>query len=156
MDLNLTILGQIITFVMFIFFCSKYIWPPLISTIEKRQKEISDSINLAENAKKDFLKIKKESEDYLNNTKKQADLIILQANNKKEKIIQKAKEKAAKEYKKIISQAQIDINNKKRAIYLDLNKHIAKLVSNGIEKLIGNYINEEIDKKITEDLIDKL
>lgn len=54
MNLNATILGQAIAFVLFVLFCMKYVWPPLIAAIEKRQKEIADGLASAERAKKDL------------------------------------------------------------------------------------------------------
>ena len=52
MNLNATILGQAIAFVLFVLFCMKYVWPPLMAAIEKRQKEIADGLSSAERAKK--------------------------------------------------------------------------------------------------------
>lgn len=52
MNLNATILGQAIAFVLFVLFCMKYIWPPIMAAIEKRQKEIADGLSSAERAKK--------------------------------------------------------------------------------------------------------
>jgi ATP synthase F0 subunit b len=42
--MNATILGQAIAFVLFVWFCMKYVWPPLMAAIEKRQKEIADGL----------------------------------------------------------------------------------------------------------------
>ncbi|MGP1954025.1 MAG: F0F1 ATP synthase subunit B family protein, partial [Arsenophonus sp. NC-QC1-MAG3] len=50
MNFNATILGQVIAFVLFVLFCMKYIWPPIMAAIEKRQKEIFDSLSSAEQA----------------------------------------------------------------------------------------------------------
>lgn len=52
MNLNATILGQAIAFVLFVWFCMKYVWPPIMAAIEKRQKEIADGLASAERAKK--------------------------------------------------------------------------------------------------------
>lgn len=54
MNMNATILGRAIAFVIFVWFCMKYVWPPLMAAIEKRQKEISDGLASAERAKKDL------------------------------------------------------------------------------------------------------
>jgi len=53
-NLNATILGQAIAFVLFVLFCMKYVWPPIMAAIEKRQKEIADGLSSAERAKKDL------------------------------------------------------------------------------------------------------
>ncbi len=52
MNLNATILGQAIAFVLFVIFCMKYVWPPIMAAIEKRQQEIADGLSSAERAKK--------------------------------------------------------------------------------------------------------
>ena len=54
MDINLTILGQTIAFILFVWFCMKFVWPPLMAAIEKRQQEIADGLSSAERAKKDL------------------------------------------------------------------------------------------------------
>lgn len=55
MNLNATILGQAIAFVLFVWFCMKYVWPPIMAAIEKRQKEIADGLASAERAKRSGL-----------------------------------------------------------------------------------------------------
>lgn len=52
MNLNATILGQAIAFVLFVIFCMKYVWPPIMAAIEKRQQEIADGLSSAERAKR--------------------------------------------------------------------------------------------------------
>ncbi len=54
MNLNATILGQAIAFILFVAFCMKYVWPPIMAAIEKRQKEVADGLASAERAKKDL------------------------------------------------------------------------------------------------------
>lgn len=54
MNMNATLLGQAISFGMFVWFCMKYVWPPIIKAIEDRQKKIADGLQAAERAKKDL------------------------------------------------------------------------------------------------------
>ena len=49
MNINLTMLGQLIAFVMFVVFCMRYVWPPLTEMMRTRQKLIADGL---ENASK--------------------------------------------------------------------------------------------------------
>lgn len=65
MNLNATILGQAIAFVLFVLFCMKYVWPPLMAAIEKRQKEIADGLASAERAHKDLDLAKASATDQL-------------------------------------------------------------------------------------------
>ena len=48
MDINMTLIGQTIAMVVFVWFCMKYIWPPIMTAIEERQTEIADGLAAAE------------------------------------------------------------------------------------------------------------
>lgn len=76
MNLNATILGQAIAFVLFVLFCMKYVWPPLMAAIEKRQKEIADGLASAERAHKDLDLAKASATDQLKKAKAEAQVII--------------------------------------------------------------------------------
>ena len=65
MNLNATILGRAIAFILFVWFCMKYVWPPLMAAIEKRQKEIADGLASAERAHKDLDLAKASATDQL-------------------------------------------------------------------------------------------
>lgn len=82
MNLNATILGQAIAFVLFVLFCMKYVWPPLMAAIEKRQKEIADGLASAERAHKDLDLAKASATDQLKKAKAEAQVIIEQANKR--------------------------------------------------------------------------
>lgn len=93
MNMNATILGQAIAFVIFVWFCMKYVWPPLMAAIEKRQKEISDGLASAERAKKDLDLAQANATDQLKKAKAEAQVIIEQANKRRSQILMKQKRK---------------------------------------------------------------
>ena len=104
MNLNATILGQAIAFVLFVLFCMKYVWPPLMAAIEKRQKEIADGLASAERAHKDLDLAKASATDQLKKAKAEAQVIIEQELRKQvailavagaEKIIERSVDEAA-------------------------------------------------------------
>ncbi|CAH0164577.1 ATP synthase subunit b [Rahnella aquatilis] len=76
MNLNATILGQAIAFVLFVWFCMKYVWPPIMAAIEKRQKEISEGLSSAERAKKELDLAQADATDQLKKAKAEAQVII--------------------------------------------------------------------------------
>lgn len=94
MNLNATILGQAIAFVLFVLFCMKYVWPPLMAAIEKRQKEIADGLASAERAHKDLDLAKASATDQLKKAKAEAQVIIEQANKRRAQILDEAKTEA--------------------------------------------------------------
>ncbi len=40
MNMNATILGRAIAFILFVWFCMKYVWPPLMAAIENVRKKL--------------------------------------------------------------------------------------------------------------------
>ncbi|MGP1954572.1 MAG: F0F1 ATP synthase subunit B, partial [Arsenophonus sp. NC-QC1-MAG3] len=94
MNFNATILGQVIAFVLFVLFCMKYIWPPIMATIENRQKEIADSLSSAEQAKKNLYLAKADATERLRKAKTEAQIIIERANKQRIQMIEKAKVEA--------------------------------------------------------------
>ncbi|EBS5739732.1 F0F1 ATP synthase subunit B, partial [Salmonella enterica subsp. enterica serovar Eastbourne] len=94
MNLNATILGQAIAFVLFVLFCMKYVWPPIMAAIEKRQKEIADGLSSAERAKKDLDLAQANATDQMKKAKAEASALIDQANKQRAQIIDEAKAEA--------------------------------------------------------------
>ncbi|CAL4041876.1 ATP synthase subunit b [Buchnera aphidicola (Phyllaphis fagi)] len=152
MDLNATILGQSISFVLFIWFCMKFIWPKIINTIEKRKQEIFIALSTAEKSRKDLELLKTKSNEIINRSQKKAILILKQANHNKLIILEQAKLQAEQEKKKILLQANYEINIKKEQIKHELIQQISILAINIAEKIIKSSANKE--KNI--DLINQL
>jgi F-type H+-transporting ATPase subunit b len=107
--MNATILGQAIAFVIFVWFCMKYVWPPLMAAIEKRQKEISDGLASAERAKKDLDLAQANATDQLKKAKAEAQVIIEQANKRRSQILDEAKAEAEQERTKIVHKRRLKL-----------------------------------------------
>lgn len=128
MNLNATILGQAIAFVLFVLFCMKYVWPPLMAAIEKRQKEIADGLASAERAHKDLDLAKASATDQLKKAKAEAQVIIEQANKRRSQILDEAKAEAEQERTKIVAQAQAEIEAERKRAREELRKQVAILL----------------------------
>ena len=116
MNINATILGQAIAFILFVAFCMKYVWPPIMAAIEKRQKEIAEGLASAERAKKDLDLAQANVTDQLKKAKEEAQVIIEQANKRRTQILDEAKTEAENERNRIVAQAQAEIDaERKRA-----------------------------------------
>ncbi|NIG62739.1 MAG: F0F1 ATP synthase subunit B [Serratia symbiotica] len=152
MNLNATILGQAIAFVMFVWFCMKYVWPPIMAAIEKRQKEIADGLALAERAKKDLALAQANAADHLKTAKAEAQELIEYANKRKAQIIDEAKAEAEQERNKIVAQAQAKIKAECKRAREELRKQVAMLAIAGAEKII----ERSVDEAANSDIIDKL
>ena len=154
MNLNATILGQAIAFVLFVLFCMKYVWPPLMAAIEKRQKEIADGLASAERAHKDLDLAKASATDQLKKAKAEAQVIIEQANKRRSQILDEAKAEAEQERTKIVAPAEIEAERKRARE--ELRKQVAILAVAGAEKIIERSVDEAANSDIVDKLVAEL
>ncbi|MFT8229862.1 MAG: F0F1 ATP synthase subunit B [Enterobacterales bacterium] len=156
MNINATIFGQIIAFIIFVSFCMKFIWPPLIDAINKRQKDIAKNISAAEDIKNKANLLQIKSINNLKNTKLQANIIINNAYSLKEEIIKKAKIEAQIEKNKIIYNAQLEINRKYSIARKELQNDISMLSIKCVKKIFKHSMNKIVNDDIIEKIVSKL
>lgn len=152
MNMNATLLGQAITFVLFVWFCMKFVWPPLIRAIEKRQKEIADGLNSAEAAKKDLELAQANTNEVMQQAKVEATAIIEQANKRKAVILEEAQQEAVREKERIVAQGMAEIEAERKRVREELKQQVAMLAITGAEKII----ERSVDEAANSDIIDKL
>ncbi|KAB8312108.1 F0F1 ATP synthase subunit B [Rouxiella chamberiensis] len=156
MNLNATILGQAIAFVLFVVFCMKYVWPPIMAAIEKRQKEISEGLSSAERAKKELDLAQADATDQLKKAKAEAQVIIEQANKRKAQIVDEAKTEAEQERNKIVAQAKAEIDAERQRAREELRKQVGILAIAGAEKIIERSVDEAANSDIVDKLVAEL
>ncbi len=156
MNINATILGQAIAFILFVAFCMKYVWPPIMAAIEKRQKEVADSLASAERAQKDLDIAQANASDQLKKAKEDAQVIIEQANKRRAQILDEAKAEAETERNKIVAQAQSEIDAERKRAREELRKQVALLAVAGAEKIIERSVDEAANSDIVDKLVAEL
>tara|TARA_R110001583_G_scaffold116631_3_gene267424 strand:+ start:76 stop:546 length:471 start_codon:yes stop_codon:yes gene_type:complete len=152
MNINATLIGQAIAFAIFVWFCMKYVWPPLLDAIEARQKKIADGLTQAERAGKDLELAQAKASEKLKQAKAQAAEIIDQANKRRAQIVEEAKNEAQTERNKIIVQGEAEVEAERNRAREELRQQVAVLAIAGAEKII----KRSIDKEANSDIIDKL
>jgi F-type H+-transporting ATPase subunit b len=152
MNINATLIGQAIAFAVFVWFCMKYVWPPLLDAIEARQKKIADGLTQAERAGKDLELAQAKAAEKLKEAKAQAAEIIDQANKRRTQIVEEAKNEANVERSKIIAQGEAEVEAERNRAREELRQQVAVLAIAGAEKII----KRSIDKEANSDIIDKL
>lgn len=156
MNLNATIFGQIISFIIFVWFCMKYVWYPLMSIIEKRQREISDNLASARYAKIESDRINSEALICLKAAKIKAQEIINNANLCKVQILDAVKYEAEQERSRILSQTRQQIIHEKNYAIEELKQGIGTLVINATEKVIKYSMNEKMNHNLVNTIIAEL
>ncbi|CAL4041918.1 F0F1 ATP synthase subunit B [Buchnera aphidicola] len=153
MNLNSTIIGQAISFFLFVWFCMRYIWPPILMTIEKRQKYISDNLNFVkkerESLKLDQDKIKKEIEDQ----KKEALKMINEAKKQRNIILEEARINAEKERNILMLKAHSDILLERVKLREELSRQVGGIAFLMAEKILQRSIKKNENNDIINELI---
>ncbi|MBB1313228.1 MULTISPECIES: F0F1 ATP synthase subunit B [Aliivibrio] len=156
MNMNATLLGQAIAFALFVWFCMKYVWPPIMEAIEERQKKIADGLSAAERAAKDLDLAQANASDQLKEAKRAATEIIEQANKRKGQILDEAREEALTERQKILTQGEAELETERNRARDELRKQVATLAVIGAEKILERSINLEAQKDILDNITAKL
>jgi len=155
-NLNATILGQAISFVFFVWFCMKYIWPPIILAIETRQKEIKESLFNVQQAQEELSIIQKSIDKKIKEAKEKAFNIVNEANEQRLLILEDAKSKALKESQKILINTQLEIDMKILDARKNLHKEIVNLSISMAEKIIKKNIGKDENRDLVDELITSL
>ncbi|CAL4317470.1 F0F1 ATP synthase subunit B [Buchnera aphidicola] len=156
MHINATILGQAISFIFFVFFCMKFIWPKIIKVIEKRQSEVRKSMIRLKKAKNKIDRINQKNILKIHSAKKKSFKIIESAFEKKNFIIEDAKKKAFFERKKILKEMKLLISIMKIKAYNDIKKKSISLGIKIAEKILKEKLVKEdhLNKSIKQFILD--
>lgn len=152
MNINLTIIGQSLSFIVFAWFCMKFIWPPIINALRERQRQIAQGLEQAEQAEQNMELAKQKSDEIIEQAKQNAQEIIEQANHRSDQLIEKAKQQAAEESKRLHEAAQSDIEQEVNRAREGLREQVSELVISGVEKVLQT----SVDRKQHDDTLRQL
>lgn len=141
MNINFTLIAQAIAFAVLIWFTVKFVWPPLLSAIETRQKEIADGLAAASEGRNALEVAAKKSEITLNEAKQKASEIISQAEKRGSQIVEDAKGVAKAEGDRIIAGAKAEIEQEINRAKEGLRSQVSSLAVAGAEKILRKEIN---------------
>ena len=151
MNINLTLFGQMIAFGIFVWFCFKYVWPPLTDAMEQRRQRIAKGLQDAVEAEKSLHKAAEQSEVELVAARKTAAQILERANKRGTVIVDEARVKAREEGERILAGARAEIERETKQARESLRASLSKLVVEGSEVVLANEV-----KQAPQDLIDRL
>jgi F-type H+-transporting ATPase subunit b len=152
MDFNLTLIGQTIAMVVFVWFSMKFIWPVLMNVIEKRRKEIADGIAAGEKGYKELADARQGSEAILAEARQKAVQVVDIAHKRSSELVGEAKNMAATESERIMAAARSETANEKTRARDSLRKEVAALALAGATKVLGR----EVDANAHAALLDEL
>lgn len=152
MNINATIIGQIIAFAVFVAFCMKYVWPPIMQALEERKKKIADGLAAAERGRHEQELAEKRAQQVIHEAKEQASEIVAQAQKRGNEIVDESKSNARVEGERILNTAKAEIDQEVNRARDELKAQVAGIALAGASKILGR----EIDEKAHTDLLDEL
>ena len=156
MNINLTLIGQMIAFVCFVMFCMKYVWPPILAAMAEREKKISDGLAAADRASHDLELAKEKAVERLKEAKHEAAGIVDAANKRGNQIVEEAKGVAVVEADRVKASAQAEIEQETNRAREQLRGQVAALSLAGAEKVLGAAIDQEAHSELVEKLAAEL
>ena len=152
MNFNFTLIGQLLAFILFVWFCMKYVWPPLLGVLDERENEIADGLNAASEGRRELEEANVKREEILQDAKKEAADLVNQANQRANQLVEDAKTSAQEEAERIKISAQNDVEQSTKRAREELRAEVATLAVAGAEKIL----NSEIDEKKNSEILDEL
>lgn len=152
MNLNYTIFGQSLTFLVFVAFCMKFVWPALIAVMKEREERIAQGLQAADRADKDLELAQQKAVAQLKEAKDSAATIIEQANKRALQIVDEAKGTASQEADRIKTQAEAEVERHVSQAREALREKVSELALKGAEKILG----VSVDAKAHNAMLEKL
>jgi F-type H+-transporting ATPase subunit b len=147
-NFNATLLGQLVTFAIFVWFTHKYVWPLLLSQMEEREARIADGLAAAEQGQKDFAEAQEKSTAEINKGKDQASNIIAQAQKRHDEIVEEAKDNAKAEAERIKESALNEIEQEKERARQELRSQVAALAVSGAEQILMREVDQNAHNEV--------
>ena len=142
-----------LTFLVVLFILWKFGFPVIVKMVTERKAFIDDSLRQAHEANEKLANIQKESESILQEAREKQAVILKEAANTRDAIVEKAQDKAREEGARLINDAKIEIDNEKQAAISDIRKQVATLSVEIAEKILREKLGKD---KAQMDLIDRM
>jgi F-type H+-transporting ATPase subunit b len=150
MNINATLIAQAIMFALFVWFCMRFVWPPIVGALEARKKQIADGLAAADRGKHELELAAKRASESLHDAKMKASEIIAQAEKRSAQIVDEAKSAAKAEGDRMIAAAKAEMEQEVFRAREQLRGQVAALVVAGAEKVLRREVNAQAHADLLE------
>lgn len=152
MSINATLIGQMITFALLVWFTMKYVWPPLMQALEERKKKIAEGLAAAEKGQHEMELAEKRATGLLREAKDQASDIVTRAQKRAGDVVEESKQNARQEGERIVLAARAEIDREVQKAKEGLRQQVAELAMSAAEQIL----RQEVDRNRHQVIIDNL
>lgn len=148
MDINATLLGQAISFILLVVFTMKFVWPPLNNMLEERARRIADGLAAAEKGQLELQRAEERVVEELKQVQNRATEIIANAEKRGEQLVTEAVTKASSDAARILADAKASVEQEFAKAREELRSHVAVLALKGAEQILRSEIDATKHEKI--------
>lgn len=152
MNITATLIGQMLFFIVFVWFTMKFVWPLITAAMAERQNKIADGLAAADRAARNLELAQEKAGAEIRAAKEQGAEIVAMANKRSAEIVEEAKVQARTEGDRLITAAKAEVAQEAHRAREQLRGQVAMLAVAGAEKVLG----KTIDAKAHGELLDKL
>ena len=156
MDFNLTLIGQTVSMIVFVWFSMKFIWPVLMKVIEDRRKQIADGIAAGEKGQRELAEARHGSEVIMAEARQKAVQVVDLAHKRSGDLVAEAKNTALAEGQRLVAQAKGEIANEQARAKDGLRKEVSTLALAGAAKVLGREVDAQAHAKLLDELAAEL
>jgi F-type H+-transporting ATPase subunit b len=151
MNFNLTLIGQMISFGVFVWFTMTFVWTPIIKALQERKGKIAEGLAAAERGHQEKALGEQRAQQTLKEAKVQASDILGQAQKRASEIIEEAKTEARHEGQRLVVAAQAEIEHETNRAREELRQKVATLAVAAAEKILKKEIDARAHQSIVDD-----
>jgi len=151
-NINLTLIVQMIVFILLIWFTMKFVWPMILGPMNERERKIAQGLAAAEEGEKELSQARDKADAIVREARERANQIIDHAQHRANELVEQARGAATTEGARLVAAAQQQIELDTTRARESLRREVAGIAVGAAAKLLGR----EIDAKKHADLLDKL
>lgn len=156
MNINATLIGQTLAFFLFVWFCKKFVWPPMVNAMQERQNQIADGLAAAEKGQQAQEVAEKEAAQLVSQAKSQAAEIIASAEKRGSAVVEEAKDIATSEKERIVASAQVEVEQSVHTAREELRGQVSSIAVAAASKIAKKEIDESAHAALLDDLVKQL
>jgi len=153
MNFNATLIGQSITFIIFVWFCMRFVWPPIMLALQQRKERVAEGLAAGERGKHELELARKRALETLHEAKQQAAVIISRAEKRGAEIVEEAKNEAIEEEGRIKAATQLEIEQEVNRAKETLRGQVVEIATAGAGRILKRELDATANDEMIKDLV---
>ena len=156
LDINLTLLVELVAFIAMVVLLGRYAYPRIIEAAESRQRALTEQLDAAAKEREEAERRTREADDRLREASRQAQEIIDRANRAGEEVRAELRSRGEQEAGRMVEQARREIEGERHAALASVRNEVADLVVTATQKVLGEALNDTQHRRLIEDAIQQV